>query len=185
MYIQWNPSNPDTIEPVENVLIREVSLFQGLKCTQTWYLIGEEECVLFREGSLFQRCPYRGVPLYNYSMLHWLSCFSPQLQSLPETADNSITIRVEFNAFPAVTTPAQPVVTQTCNRILDPLTGLVAISLNYSYEYNPLIEETIVAYTVNAHELLEDGRNGAILGSFIYNPNITLTSMVFMLSLLP
>ena len=134
--------------------------------------------------SLFQGYPYRGVPLYNYSMLHWLSCFSPQLQSLPETADNDVTINVE-NGFPAVTTPTQPVVTQTCNRILDPLTGLVAISLNYSYGYNPLIEETIVAYTVNAHELLEDGRNGAILGEFIYNPNITLTSTVFMLSLLP
>ena len=28
--IQWNPSNPDTIRPEESVLIREVSLFQGL-----------------------------------------------------------------------------------------------------------------------------------------------------------
>ena len=56
----------------------QVSLFQGLKSTQTWYLgrknvsslercpyfkdtdvvLGEEESVLFREVSLFQGCPY-------------------------------------------------------------------------------------------------------------------------------
>ena len=48
--------------PEKSVLIRDVSLFQGLKSTQTWYL-GEEESVLFREVSLFQGCPYRGVPL--------------------------------------------------------------------------------------------------------------------------
>ena len=30
--IQWNLSNPDTIGPEESVLIREVSLFQRLKC---------------------------------------------------------------------------------------------------------------------------------------------------------
>ena len=27
-------------------------------------VLGEEESVLFREVSLFQGCPYRGVPLY-------------------------------------------------------------------------------------------------------------------------
>ena len=27
-------------------------------------VLWEEECVLFREVSLFQGCPYRGVPLY-------------------------------------------------------------------------------------------------------------------------
>ena len=31
IYVQWNPSNPDTIGPEECVLIREVSLFQELK----------------------------------------------------------------------------------------------------------------------------------------------------------
>ena len=36
----------------ESVLIREVSLFQGLKSTQTWYL--GRKSVLFREVSLFQ-----------------------------------------------------------------------------------------------------------------------------------
>ena len=33
--LQWNPSNPDTIGPEESVLISEVSLFPGLKSTQT------------------------------------------------------------------------------------------------------------------------------------------------------
>ena len=49
--IQWNPSNPDTIGPEKSVLIREVSLFQGLKGTHTWYI---EESVLTSEVSLFQ-----------------------------------------------------------------------------------------------------------------------------------
>ena len=40
--IQWNPSNLDTIGPGESVLISEVSLFQ--------------------------RCPYRGVPLYTIGL---------------------------------------------------------------------------------------------------------------------
>ena len=39
----------------ESVLIREVSLFQGLKSTQTWYL-GRKKV------SCLERCPYfRGV----------------------------------------------------------------------------------------------------------------------------
>ena len=40
--IQWNSSNPDTIGPEESVLIRDVSLFQGLKSTQTWDLGGRK-----------------------------------------------------------------------------------------------------------------------------------------------
>ena len=47
--VQWNPSNPDTIGPEESVLIREVSFFQGLKSTQTWYLGRKKVYVLFRE----------------------------------------------------------------------------------------------------------------------------------------
>ena len=39
----------------ESVLISEVSLFQGLKSTQTWYLGRKKE-------SCLERCPYfRGV----------------------------------------------------------------------------------------------------------------------------
>ena len=50
--LQWNPSHPDTIE---SVLIREVSLFQGLKSTQTW-------CLGKKKVSSLKRCPYfRGV----------------------------------------------------------------------------------------------------------------------------
>ena len=37
----------------ESVLFREMSLFQGLKSTQIWYL-GRKKSVLFREMSLFQ-----------------------------------------------------------------------------------------------------------------------------------
>ena len=54
--LQWYPSNRvDTIGPEESVLISEVSLFQRLKSTQTWYL--ERKKV-----SCLERCPYfKGV----------------------------------------------------------------------------------------------------------------------------
>ena len=53
--VQWNPSNADTIVSEESVLIWEVSLFQGLKSTQPWYL-GRKKV------SCLERCPYfRGV----------------------------------------------------------------------------------------------------------------------------
>ena len=49
--LQWNHSNPDTMYgPEESVLIREVSLFQGLNSTQTWNL--EKKKV-----SCLERCP--------------------------------------------------------------------------------------------------------------------------------
>ena len=50
--IQWNLSNVDTTGLEESVLIKEVSLFQRLKCTQTQYLGIKGKCVLFREVSL-------------------------------------------------------------------------------------------------------------------------------------
>ena len=62
LYIQWNSSNLDTIGPEESVLISEVSLFQGLKSTQTWYL-GRKK--VFR----LERCPYfRGDLIDGYSI---------------------------------------------------------------------------------------------------------------------
>ena len=37
IHVQWNLSNPDTTGPEESVLIRELSIFLGLKCTHsTW-----------------------------------------------------------------------------------------------------------------------------------------------------
>ena len=53
--IQWNPSNADTNGAEESVLYKEVSLYQGLKCMQEWYL-GRQKV------SLLERCPqFRGV----------------------------------------------------------------------------------------------------------------------------
>ena len=56
--VQWNPSNLDTIGTEEGVLIREVSLFQGLKM-----VLGEEESVLIREVSLFQGCGFHCIQI--------------------------------------------------------------------------------------------------------------------------
>ena len=47
----YNPYNQDTTGPEESVLISEVSLFQGLKSAQTWYL-GRKYV------SCLERCPY-------------------------------------------------------------------------------------------------------------------------------
>ena len=54
-YIQLNSSNLDTVWSEESVPFREVSLFQGLKSTQTWNL-GRKKV------SCLERCLYfRGV----------------------------------------------------------------------------------------------------------------------------
>ena len=53
-HVQWNLSIVDTTEPRKCVLIREVSLFQRLICTQE-YTIGTSETVQIREVFLFQR----------------------------------------------------------------------------------------------------------------------------------
>ena len=44
IYIQWNPSNPDTNG---TELQSQMSLFQGLNCMQELFF-GERKCVLFR-----------------------------------------------------------------------------------------------------------------------------------------
>ena len=49
----------DTNGTEESVLYREVSLFQGLKCMQEWYVVGVGKGVLFREVSSIKGCPYR------------------------------------------------------------------------------------------------------------------------------
>ena len=53
--VWWNSSNLDTTGTEESVLVREVSIFQGLKCTQAQNL-GRENV------SCLERCPkFRGV----------------------------------------------------------------------------------------------------------------------------
>ena len=44
--------NQTPVRLVESVLIREVSLFQGLKSTQTWYILGGTKC----PGVLIEGC---------------------------------------------------------------------------------------------------------------------------------
>ena len=61
--IQWNLSKTDTIGTEESVLIREVSSFQKLKCMQERDL-GQENVSCLERVSIFQRCPFREVPLY-------------------------------------------------------------------------------------------------------------------------
>ena len=77
-YIQWNPSNPDTIGPEESVLISEVSLISGVE-KYTHMVLGEEESVLFKEVSLFQGCPYSTVYLLPPSFFPLPFVLSPLL----------------------------------------------------------------------------------------------------------
>ena len=62
MYVQWNSSNPDTIGPRRKCPYYGGVLISGVE-KYTNIALGEEESVLFREMSLFQGCPYSGVPL--------------------------------------------------------------------------------------------------------------------------
>ena len=58
----------DTIGAEESVLYREVSLFQGLKCMQEWYL-GRQKV------SLLERCPqFRGVLIEGFHCIDAWSC---------------------------------------------------------------------------------------------------------------
>ena len=71
--IQWNPSNLDTIGPEESVLIREVSIFQGLKSTQTWHL--ERKKVSCLEGCLIRRIIIEGFQLLFSGIAGWSGHF--------------------------------------------------------------------------------------------------------------
>ena len=65
-HVQWNSSNLDTIGPEESVLISEVSLFQGFKSTQTWYL-GRKKVSCLERCPYFKGATYRGVLLWVYT----------------------------------------------------------------------------------------------------------------------
>ena len=98
-----------------SVLIREVSLFQGLKSTQTWYILGEEESVLFSEESLFQGCAYRWMPLYTciHSFTHDTQWNSSNLDT---NNNNNNTQKAALAKLPLTTHPherAEPHTLQT------------------------------------------------------------------------
>ena len=61
--LQWNLSIADTFGTADNVLISELSSFQGWFYTLL-YVAGTMHSVLIKEVSSFQGCPYRGVPRY-------------------------------------------------------------------------------------------------------------------------
>ena len=98
----------------------------------------------------------------------------PQLTSLPEGEDNSdsLTLRFPVNVLvPILTSPEEPSATYSCERRLDPITGLIDIFINFTYEYNSLIEEAIINYTVIVSDTNAQGGTGVPpRGKFIYNP---------------
>ena len=100
--------------------------------------------------------------------------FLLQLTSLPEADDNTGTFTLGFPVMfraPIVDSPLAPVATSFCERRVDPITGLIDIFLNFTYEFNPLIEEAIINYTVMVSDTTADGRAGDNpSGRFIYNP---------------
>ena len=64
MYVARFQMDRWATRPRDCVLIREVSLFERLICTQKHITIGTSETVLIREVSLFQRCIYDLLYMY-------------------------------------------------------------------------------------------------------------------------
>ena len=95
-----------------------------------------------------------------------------QLTSLPEAQDNENddTSEIRFNSIPTLSSPAVPEVNYSCERRVDTITGLVGISLNFSYEYNSQIQEGILTYTVSVFETTALGSRSNRIGAFTYNP---------------
>ena len=80
----------------------------------------------------------------------------------------------------SLTSPLRPSVTQTCAKTLDPLTGIVGISTEYSYEYNPLIEEAISRYVAEVHHITAEDRIDLPVISFTYDS--TLETLIEVIS---
>jgi hypothetical protein len=72
---------------------------------------------------------------------------------------------------PIVDSPLAPAATSFCEKRVNPITGLIDIFLNFTYEFDLLIEEAIINYTVMVSDTTADGRAGDNpSGRFIYNP---------------
>ena len=72
-----------------------------------------------------------------------------------------------------LTNQEQAAIDFSCQRAIDPITGLLSLQLNWSYEYNPLIEIDEVVSQKNIY--LESRRNGqsvAIGGNIGLNPEV-------------
>lgn len=97
---------------------------------------------------------------------------SPQLTTLSESGGNSggnsaQTVIPLLGLLP-VTSPAPPEVNITCRRTLNKSTGLITAHLEWSYEYNPLIQDAISMYRLT-YRLVPGGPLGSILN---FNPSI-------------
>ena len=86
--IQWNPSNADTNGAEESVLYKEVSLYQGLKCMQEWYL-GRQKV------SLLEGCPqFRGVLIGGFHCSAMRSNLTCSGQCFTSVLDNRCSVHV-------------------------------------------------------------------------------------------
>ena len=113
--------------------------------------------------------------------------FPLQLTSLPVAEDNSDSLILSYPMFaPILTSPERPSATYFCEKRVDPITGLIDIFINFTYEYNPLIEEAIINYTVIVSDTSAQGGTGVPQrGKFIYNPVlISEVNMLFIANLL-
>ena len=110
---------------------------------------------------------------HNSLQIDYVFISSFQLQSLP--GGNSDDASISFTGpNQIVTSPAPPPVTYMCARTVDTVTGLVGISLMFSYEYNPLIQEAIDQYFV-----VVQNSNFAQLIRLHYDSQASLTDEVY------
>ena len=73
---------------------------------------------------------------------------------------------------PVLTSPQPPTVTQSCQKMADPLTGLAGLLMSFSYEYDPLIQEAIMNFTAETQNVKPSGVQGFSVISTTYNPNL-------------
>ena len=59
--------------------------------------------------------------------------------------------------------------TERCEKNVNPLTGLIGISLQFSYEYSHLIDEAIIKYTAETQNSLKSDVAGPSVVSTNYN----------------
>ena len=91
-----------------------------------------------------------------------------QLQSVPGGNFDRDFFSVPVRVF-------DPLTTYTCNKTVDTLTGLVGISIEFSYKNDP---QTNIIYNVSVLIEQSDGSPGLQVARFIYDSEASLTNEV-------
>ena len=103
----------------------------------------------------------------------YVFCFYLQLRYNPISSGFSVQQTIQLGTCEP-TEPVAPTVSLSCNRRVDIITGFIEIHINWTYEYNPLIEEAISEYNIFYTSIID--------GSISIGNNIPLDPQVNPLS---